>query len=212
MNSWLITIILQIIFSSIPVPKAATVSPHPLGNFDISQTLLPPLAPVETESYWKMAVLMSSLLGLSLLVLIFLWRRRRIKPKANPLSSFQQFLRDLHQAKLYINTQDTKAFCSTLCFALKSYLQREYQLPITCRTTEEFLRLFSKSSKFSWDMSSSLTYILQYSDQAKFAGQVFDHNFHRDLFLQTCHFVREVKRIRRQTPTVPQTSEKTFEK
>jgi hypothetical protein len=125
-----------------------------------------------------------------------------------PLSSFQQFLKDLHRAKLHVNAQDSKAFCSALCFALKSYLQREYQLPITCRTTEEFLRLVNRSSQFSWDMASNLTDILQYSDQAKFAGQNFHRDLQKDLFLKTCRFALETKRIRRRTKATDKISQK----
>ncbi|MDR0740742.1 MAG: hypothetical protein LBF34_03470 [Puniceicoccales bacterium] len=163
----------------------------------IPTALLPPLAPVEVGSY-------GGIILLSLLIIVLLgglcwlfFYRRRSRFVSKPLSSFQQLLRDLHRAKLHADTKDTKEFCSALCFALKSYVQREYQLPITCRTTEEFLKIVQSSSKFSWEIASDLTDILLYSDQAKFAGIKFQNDFHKDLFLKACRFVREVKRIRR---------------
>jgi hypothetical protein len=169
---------------------------------DTPQALLPPIPPVETGNYWD--IILFSLLAIGslifLLSLFFRYRRPRLAPK--PLSSFQQLLRDLHRAKLHANTKDTKEFCSALCFAIKSYVQREYQLPITCRTTEEFIKIVQNSSKFSWEIASDLTNILLYSDQAKFAGIKFQNDFHKDLFLKACHFVREVKRIRRPAKTV----------
>jgi hypothetical protein len=206
MKKWLVNIIFQIVSSSAILQATGMVDSHSPSNGDVPQGLLPALVPVETGNYWK--IILFSTLGIILFILILiLWlrRRRRVLP-INPLTSFQQFLKDLGRAKLHIRTEDTKEFCSALCFALKSYLQREYQLPITCRTTEEFLRLFGKSSKFSWDIISNLTDILQYSDQAKFAGQSFSLDLHRDLFLKTCLFVREVKRIRR--PVKSKTPEK----
>ncbi|MDR1435554.1 MAG: hypothetical protein LBI77_04085 [Puniceicoccales bacterium] len=198
MKKWLVSIIFQIVSLSALLGATGVVDPHPNfpSNGDIPQALLPALAPVETGNYWKIILFSSLAIILSFLILILWLRRRRVFP-AHSLTPFQQFLRDLHRAKLHIRTEDTKEFCSALCLALKSYLQREYQLPITCRTTEEFLRLFSKSSKFSWDIVSNLTDILQYSDQAKFAGKSFSFDLHRDLFLKTCFFIREVKRIRR---------------
>jgi hypothetical protein len=178
--------------TDVPVSDAPAV----LANDDIPHTLLPPMAPVETGNYWSIALISIAVVAILLLILVLFLRKRYTQPIAKPLSSFKLFLRDLHRARLHAETKDTKEFCTALCFALKSYVQREYQLPITCRTTEEFLKIVQNSSKFSWEFSSDLTDILQYSDQAKFAGELFPPNFHRDLFLKTCRFVREVKRIR----------------
>jgi hypothetical protein len=190
------------IFSLLPVLVTAIPvfgDPSVAVDGDIPTNLLPPLAPVETGNYW-------GVLLVSLLMIVFLgglwglfFRRRHSTLSRKPLSSFQQLLRDLHRAKLHADTRDTKEFCSALCFALKSYVQREYQLPITCRTTEEFLKIVQNSSKFSWEIGSDLTDILLYSDQAKFAGIKFQNDFHKDLFLKACRFAREVKRIRRST-------------
>jgi hypothetical protein len=177
--------------------------PLPPEN-DIPEALLPALGPVATGSYGEIilfSIVAILLLGLALLLFLRYRRRRSMAP---PLSSFRRFLRDLHRAKLHVHTRDTKEFCSALCFALKSYVQREYQLPITCRTTEEFLRLVNQSTKFSWEIAGDLGTILQSSDQAKFAGEIFSQNFHRDLFLKTCRFAREVRRIRAPKKTVTQ--------
>ncbi|MDR2372009.1 MAG: hypothetical protein LBD60_02575 [Puniceicoccales bacterium] len=164
---------------------------------DIPTALLPPLAPVEVGSYWGIILISLFIISLLVCLLGLFFHRWRSHAVSKPLSSFQQLLRDLHRAKLHADTKDTKEFCSALCFALKSYVQREYQLPITCRTTEEFLKIVQNSSKFSWEIGSDLTDILLYSDQAKFAGIKFQNDFHKDLFLKACRFVREVKRIRR---------------
>ncbi|MDR1590756.1 MAG: hypothetical protein LBR92_02040 [Puniceicoccales bacterium] len=184
------------IFSLLPV-LATEIPVSDPGDNDIPTALLPPLAPVETGNYWEILLfLLSTIILLGGLWWVF-FRHRRSTLTRKPLSAFQQLLRDLHRAKLHADTKDTKEFCSALCFALKSYVQREYQLPITCRTTEEFLKIVQNSSKFSWEVSSDLTDILLYSDQAKFAGMKFQNDFHKDLFLKACRFVREVKRIRR---------------
>jgi hypothetical protein len=199
MNRALAIIVLRV-FSLLTVRAAEMPVPNTLSvDDDIPTALLPPLAPVETGNYWGIILLSLLITGLLVCVLWLFFHRRRSTLSSKPLSSFQQLLRDLHRARLHADTKDTKEFCSALCFALKSYVQREYQLPITCRTTEEFLKIVQNSSKFSWEIASDLTDILLYSDQAKFAGIKFQNDFHRDLFLKTCRFVREVKRIRKST-------------
>jgi hypothetical protein len=194
MDKWFNSIIFQIILLCSHSYANTVSDPSLPADGDIPQTLLPALDPVETGNYWKI-ILFWAIVVIFLIFVLFLFLRKR-QPLTAPLSSFQQFLRDLHRAKLHVYTQDTREFCSALCFALKSYVQREYQLPITCRTTEEFLRLVNNSTKFSWEIASDLTDILQYSDQAKFAGKIFHQDFHKDLFLKTCRFAREVRRIR----------------
>ncbi|MDR2812659.1 MAG: hypothetical protein LBB05_02650 [Puniceicoccales bacterium] len=193
-----IFLLLTVQAAEMSVPDALSISPDDA----IPPVLLPPLAPVEIGNYWRITSFWLFVIGLLVLLLGLFFRHRRSLLSAKSLSPFQQFLRDLHQAKLHVDTKDTKEFCSALCFALKSYIQQEYQLPITCRTTEEFLKIVQNSSNFSWEIASDLTDILIYSDQAKFAGIKFQNDFHRDLFLKTCRFVREVKRIRHSTKTV----------
>ncbi|MDR3317380.1 MAG: hypothetical protein LBS71_01065 [Puniceicoccales bacterium] len=207
MIKWLITIIFQIVSLDIYLHATVTPTPNVPKNDDIPQALLPALTPIETGNYWNLALLtiLIIILFIAILALWFRYYRRRNPQK--PLTSFQQLLRDLHRARLHADANDTKEFCSALCFALKAYMQREYQLPITCRTTEEFLKLVGNSAKFSWEIASDLNDILQYSDQAKFAGKMFQQNLHKDLFLKACRFVREVKRIRRPAkPTMNPTS------
>ncbi|MDR0590659.1 MAG: hypothetical protein LBG09_02280 [Puniceicoccales bacterium] len=187
---------------------AGTADAPPLApENDVPKALLPALDPVATGSYGEIILFSTIAIILLGLALLLFFRYRRRQPKAPPLSSFRRFLRDLHRAKLHVYTRDTKEFCSALCFALKSYVQREYQLPITCRTTEEFLRLVNQSTKFSWEIANDLGTVLQSSDQAKFAGENFHQDFHKDLFLKTCRFAREVRRIRAPkkmvTPSVP---------
>ncbi|MDR0418458.1 MAG: hypothetical protein LBH08_03435 [Puniceicoccales bacterium] len=185
-------------FSYATVPLDSTKNAPPL--------LLPPLPPVPTGNYWH---LLWIFLGLLLLILFAFWGIKKILKKRSAaeitLTSFQQFLKDLHKARLNMGERNAKYFCSALCDALKSYLQREYKLPITCRTTEEFLKIFGKSAKFSWEKVSMLSDILQYSDIAKFAGEDLSFDLQRDLFLKTCYFSRDVRRAQRQSKSMTST-------
>jgi hypothetical protein len=178
----------------------ATAPSDPTSTGDIPPSLLPPLPPVPTGNYWY---LLWILFGLSLLTLFtFLCIKKLFKKRPATeivLTSFQQFLKDLHKAKMNMGERNAKYFCSTLCDALKSYLQREYKLPMTCRTTEEFLKIFGKSTKFSWEKVSMLSDILQYSDIAKFAGEDLSFDLQKDLFLKTCYFSRDVRRLQQQS-------------
>ncbi|MDR2628692.1 MAG: hypothetical protein LBC30_01720 [Puniceicoccales bacterium] len=101
--------------------------------------------------------------------------------------------------------RNAKYFCSTLCDALKSYLQRESKLPMTCRTTKEFLKIFGKSTKFSWEKVSMLSDILQYSEVARFTGEDFSFDLQKDLLLKTCYFSPDVRRLQRQPKSTTST-------
>jgi hypothetical protein len=180
----------------------ATMPSNGTSTENIPPSLLSPLPPVPTGDYWNFLWIF---LGLLPLILLLFWGIKKIfnkRPTAEiVLTSFQQFLKDLHKAKVNMAEHNAKYFCSALCDALKSYLQREYKLPMTCRTTEEFLKIFGKSTKFSWEKVSMLSDILQYSDAAKFAGEHLSLDLQRDLFLKACNFSRDVRLAQRQPMT-----------
>jgi hypothetical protein len=44
--------------------------------------------------------------------------------------------------------------------------------------TEEFFRLVNQSTKLSWQIAGDLRTVLQSSDQAKCAGEIFSQDFH----------------------------------
>ena len=156
--------------------------------------LLPEIAPLPIGSYREIIVYSVLTVSLLLIFLFFLckWIKKRRQKQIIPLTSFQQFLIDLHRAK--DNIGDAKHFCQTLCYALKSYLQRVYQLPLTCRTTEEFLKLFSKSTQISWEQVNLLSDVLQRSDMSKFAGESMTIDEQKELFIKTCRFIRFIRR------------------
>jgi hypothetical protein len=172
---------------------------------NIPPDLRPSLPPVPTGNYWDRIWMALVLLLLALGIYSLIKKLRQKHPeKVIILPSFQQFLRDLHRAKINMGEHNAKHFCSVLCDALKAYLQREYKLPMTCRTTEEFLKLFGKSTKFSWEKISLLSDILQYSDRAKFAGEGLTIDLQRDLFLKACAFARSVRLMNQKPkPTNP---------
>lgn len=155
--------------------------------------LLPEIAPLPIGSYRDIIIYFVLVLTLLSILCFFLWKwiKKRRQHSTIPLTSFQQFLVDLHRAKN--NIGDAKHFCQTLCYALKSYLQRVYQLPLTCRTTEEFLKLFSKSTQFSWEQVNLLSDVLQRSDMSKFAGEAMTVDEQKELFIKTCRFVRFIR-------------------
>ncbi len=160
---------------------------------DIPSQLLPEISVLQIGNYWDIiiSIFVIFLITLVLYFLIKIILRKNINIIA--ISSFKQFLLDIHNAKLNIGESSSKYFCYDICNALKSYLQREYNLPLTCRTTEEFLDIFEKISQFSFDKISTLSDILQYSDMAKFAEKSLTIDMQKNLFVKTCYFARIVR-------------------
>lgn len=179
------------------VVSAAEVTPTP--SIAIPTELHPDLPPVATGNYWDVIAITLGIIALLVFILgLFIWRRRiKSRKKAPPLTSFQQFIRDINQARINLGEPHAaKPFCTLLCNALKAYLQREYRLPLTCRTTEEFLKLFGKSTQFSWETINVLSDILQYSDRAKFAQEPLPIETQKELFIKTCQFANTIRRLK----------------
>lgn len=173
-------------------------------DIEVPKELLPEIAPIPIGDYREPTyIFLGILLGLFSLWRIWRWLHRSSSKPTIPLTSYQQFLSDLRKARQLIG--QAPHFCSALCFALKAYLQREYRLPLTCRTTEEFLNLFSKSTQFSWQEVAMLSDVLQSSDGAKFAREALSEDIQKELFLKTCRFARFVRLHHRKPQPTPAT-------
>ncbi|MDE6576493.1 MAG: hypothetical protein K2L24_03835 [Opitutales bacterium] len=173
-------------------------------DIEVPKELLPEIPPLPIGDY-RVPILttLGILLGLFLLGMLWRWYRRSTALPALPLTSYQQLLSDLKKSRQLLG--QAPHFCSALCFALKSYLQREYHLPLTCRTTEEFLNLFSKSTQFSWQQVALLSDVLQSSDVAKFAREALTEDVQKELFIKTCRFARFVRIHHRKPKSTPAT-------
>jgi hypothetical protein len=133
-------------------------------------TFIEPLTPaVEPDTaVWPWVV--GSILLVFLLVLSWIWWRRRARP--TPLPAEERALRELKRVlALRLPEQGKVArFHGLLANIVRRFVERKYQLPARRRTTREFLEVAGASDKLSVPSQDFLRAFLPQCDLAKFAG------------------------------------------
>ncbi|MDR2735724.1 MAG: hypothetical protein LBB20_02725 [Puniceicoccales bacterium] len=156
--------------------------------------LKPSIPPVEIGNLWPLVF--AGVVILLLLVLVLYLIFRRFNGKKLPtvqLSSFEEVLRDLKHSRSFIGPETTDEFAVLVSNAIRRYLQREYNIRVISKTSEEFLKIFDKSVKLDWLTSSLLADILKYSDFAKFAAKTYSDLQQREIYVKACNFVRAIE-------------------
>jgi hypothetical protein len=157
--------------------------------------LKPFIQPVETGNHWCLVSVIIAVLRLLALILYFVFRRlKRKKSPPIPLSSFEEVFRNLKHSRGFIGPETTNEFAILMSNAIRYYLQREYNIRIISKTSEEFLKIFDKSVKLDWQTSSLLADILKYSDFAKFAAKIYSDKQQREIYVKACNLVRIIER------------------
>ncbi|MDR0351607.1 MAG: hypothetical protein LBH49_03090 [Puniceicoccales bacterium] len=155
--------------------------------------LKPFIQPVETGNYLPVILIGISLLLLLALLLYLIIRRPKYKILQPSLSSFEEVFRDLKHSRKFIGPETTDEFAVLVSNAIRCYLQREYNIRVLSKTSEEFLKIFDKSVKLDWQTSSLLADILKYSDFAKFAAKTYSDKQQREIYVKACNFVRIIE-------------------
>ena len=108
-------------------------------------------------------------LGLVILGLIGWWMRKRaLRPKPER-SARDRALDDLGRISREIELLTPYQFSIRVSDILRRYVTEQYQLPVTCQTSVEFLSMLAKASPFSEDEKSLLEDFLNRCDLIKFA-------------------------------------------
>lgn len=126
--------------------------------------------PVEITSawewlWWALAILV--LLGVIAWAARF-WRKRREQPIIVPVIPPHERARRKLEAALGLFDQP-KPFCTLVSDAVRLYLEERFELPVSDRTTEEFLGELKDSKILDRSQKDSLEQFLAACDLVKFA-------------------------------------------
>lgn len=148
--------------------------------------------PFNLWDYWPYIAL--ALLVLLLLAwVLYLRRRKKRRPVSQsglsqdpPYQLALEALRSLEQQQLW--KQDVKSYYSTLSDILRTYLERQHNLPAMEQTTEELLSSLKPHTRLN-QQRSALEHILRTADLAKFAKGMPEADEHARCMQQARDFV-----------------------
>ncbi len=125
--------------------------------------------PVDYSFVPAWLIFAASFVGLSLIGLIVWWLKRRPKVLAPPKLPRDIALEELGQMNGEIETMNPYLFSIRVSDILRRYVSSQYALPVTRRTSVEFLTALAKSSSFSPNDKALLEDFLNRCDLIKFA-------------------------------------------
>jgi hypothetical protein len=118
------------------------------------------------------------------------WRRRRARP-TRALLPFETALQRLEDIRALMHPAGAREFSTAVSDIVRGYIEQEFHLTATHRTTEEFLRDLLESSNSSLARHRALlSEFLNQCDLVKFAGISLSLQNMESLRLSACAFVR----------------------
>ncbi len=139
------------------------------------------------------AILVLGLIGLS----VFLWKRRK-RCAIAILSPFDEAMQALGAAHALIEKHSSKELASTLSDAIRRYIERTFNIPVSERTTEEFLAERNPLQDLPKNAVVTLKEFLETCDLAKFAKATFIRSEAERLYERAKGFVELTDREQRQ--------------
>ncbi len=139
---------------------------------DIRDIKGPGFLPFELES-WMWALIALVLIGTGLLLYLFFRKKEEVVEEVVLLSPDQEALQALAilTKKEYPKEGAFKTYFFELSAILRLYLERRFNLPITDKTTEEFLNDSAIKVFLNQSQQKTLQLFLMQSDLIKFAKQ-----------------------------------------
>ncbi len=127
------------------------------------------------------------------------WSRRRRRP--GELLPFELALRRLEESRMLMQPASAKEFSIAVSDIVRGYIEQQFKVTATLRTTEEFLRdLLGSSNASLVSHRELLSQFLHQCDLAKFAGMVLTIQSMESLYQSACAFVGETGRISSSEP------------
>lgn len=126
--------------------------------------------PVEIPAYepWQITIVLGFIvLFIGLLICLVVRSRRKARKTTTP---YEAALVDL-QTAANLSAEDYERFAILSSEALRRYLEDEFSLLSTARTSEEFLLSLKGNTQFDESFQSTLREVLANFDQIKFAQQ-----------------------------------------
>jgi len=118
------------------------------------------------------------------------WSRRAHRPGV--LLPFELALRRLEESRTLMQPASAKEFSVEVSDIIRRYIEQQFDVTATLRTTEEFLReLLSSSNASLASRRELLSEFLHQCDLAKFAGMSLTMQSMESLYQSACAFVRE---------------------
>jgi hypothetical protein len=119
-----------------------------------------------------------------------LWRWKRRRPAARPLLPFEIALRRLEGTRGLLHPSSVREFSIAISDIVRQYIEEEFKVTATHRTTEEFLRdLLNSSITALAAHRSLLTEFLRQCDIAKFAGVTLSTQIMEALYQSARSFI-----------------------
>ena len=149
---------------------------------------------------WLWLILLAAALALLLCgVAVWWWRRRQTR--IPPLTAAQAALRDLERIRDLVTPARARAFCIAASDILRRYLERQFDVTVTKRTTEEFLQDIERSPQSGLVAHRPLlTDFLQRCDVVKFGGAALESRSIEALYDSAQSFVRATAERATQAP------------
>ena len=155
---------LEMIFLA-QMPAAPKMPPLPEGP-----SLDRVRGPIEIPAYEPWQIILA--LGLIVLFIgLLIWSAARSRRKATKTTSPYEAALAKLQAAADLSTEDDKRFAILSSQALRRYLEDEFGLSSTARTSEEFLLSLKGNTQFDESFQKTLREVLANFDQIKFAQQ-----------------------------------------
>lgn len=139
------------------------------------------------------AVIAAGVLGACAVFGAWRWGRRRHSP--GMLLPYELALRRLEESRRLMQPADAKEFSVAVSDIVRSYIEQEFHVTATRRTTEEFLRdLIGLPNVPLVSHRELLSEFLHQCDLAKFAGMTLTMQSMESLYQSACAFIRETAR------------------
>lgn len=125
---------------------------------------------------------------------VWRWKRRRRVPKA--LQPFEIALQRLEDIRRLLDPSSVREFSIAISGIVREYIEAEFMVTATHRTTEEFLRdlLDSSQSKLAAHRNLLAQFLAQ-CDMAKFAGMSLSRQIMESLHQSARTFVIETSKL-----------------
>ena len=145
--------------------------------------------PPEPDSYTAWIVGGAILALMLVLAVILLLRRNARKPDP---TQYEIALYELEHIFDTLENVDDSIFSLEISSVLRAYLEKELKIPVTERTTEEFLSDAASHPSFSGSPLEALKQFLELCDLAKFASQPLSIDQRRELYTYARNFIEEL--------------------
>ncbi len=125
--------------------------------------------PVDYSLVPTWVIFLATFVGLTIVGLLIWWIVRKRKRALPPQLPRERALEALEQISHEIESIDPYQFSIRVSDILRGYVTEQYALPVTRRTSVEFLNALTKSSPFSAEEKTLLEDFLNRCDLIKFA-------------------------------------------